>query len=114
VISYLVSQRTREMGIRMALGATRNDVLRLVLRQGMHPVILGAALGLLFSAIASSIVHAFLVLPGVPDVLFGVSFLDPLSFVSLSCLLTAVALLASYIPARRAMHVDPMVALRYE
>jgi len=114
VISYLVSQRTREIGIRMALGATRAGVLRLVLRQGMHPVVLGAVLGFVFSAIASSVVHAFLVLPGVPDVLFGASFLDPFSFVSLSCLLTAVALLASYIPARRAMYVDPVVALRYE
>jgi predicted permease len=114
VISYLVSQRTREIGIRMALGATRADVLNLILRQGMHPVIIGAALGLLLSATASSVVHAFLVLPGAPDALFGVSFLDPLSFVSLSCFLTAVALLASYIPARRAMRVDPMAALRYE
>jgi predicted permease len=112
VISYLVSQRTREIGIRMALGATKADVLNLILRQGMHPVIIGAALGLLLSATASSVVHAFLVLPGAPDALFGVSFLDPLSFVSLSCLLTAVALLASYIPARRAMRVDPMAALR--
>ena len=114
VMAYLVGQRTREIGIRMALGATRTDVLRLVLRQGMHPVIFGATLGLVFSAAASSIVHAFLVLPGAPDVLFGVSFLDPLSFVSLSCFLTAVAMLASYIPARRAMRVDPVVALRYE
>ncbi len=114
VISYLVSQRTREIGIRMALGATKADVLNLILRQGMHPVIIGAALGLLLSATASSVVHAFLVFPGAPDALFGVSFLDPLSFVGLSCLLTAVALLASYIPARRAMRVDPMAALRYE
>ena len=68
----------------MALGATRTNVWSLILRQGMQPVIVGAFLGLLFSAIASSVVHAFLVLPGAPDVLFGVSFLDPLSFVSLS------------------------------
>jgi macrolide transport system ATP-binding/permease protein len=114
VISYLVSQRTREIGIRMALGATKADVLNLILRQGMHPVIIGAALGLLLSATASSVVHAFLALPGAPDALFGVSFLDPLSFVSLSCFLTAVALLASYIPARRAMRVDPITALRYQ
>jgi ABC-type antimicrobial peptide transport system permease subunit len=113
VMAYLVGQRTREIGIRIALGATRTDVLRLVLRQGMHPVIIGTGLGLLFSAIASTVVHAFLVLPGTPDVLFGVSFLDPLSFVT-SCFLTAVAMLASYIPARRAMRVDPMAALRYE
>ena len=114
VISYLVSQRMREIGIRMALGATKADVLNLILRQGMHPVIVGAALGLLLSATASSVVHAFLAFPGAPDALFGVSFLDPLSFVSLSCFLTAVALLASYIPARRAMRVDPIAALRYQ
>jgi len=98
----------------MALSATKADVLNLILRQGMHPVIIGAVLGLLLSATASSVVHAFLVFPGAPDALFGVSFLDPLSFVGLSCLLTAVALLPSYIPARRAMRVDSMVALRYE
>jgi len=98
----------------MALSATKADVLNLILRQGMHPVIIGAALGLLLSATASNVVHAFLVFPGAPDALFGVSFLDPLSIVGLSCLLTAVALLPSYIPARRAMRVDSMVALRYE
>jgi len=114
VMAYLVSQRTREIGIRMALGATRADVLRLILRQGMRPVIIGAGLGLLLSAAASSFVHSFLVFPGSPDMLFGVSFLDPASFVGLSCLLAAVALLASYIPARRAMKTDPIVALRYE
>ena len=114
VMAYLVSQRTREIGIRMALGATRADVLRLILSQGMRPVAIGATLGLLLSAVASSAVHALLVFPGSPDMLFGVSFLDPVSFVGLSCFLGAVALLASYIPARRAMKVDPMAALRYE
>ncbi len=114
VMAYLVSQRTREIGIRMALGATRKDVLRLILGQGMRPVSIGATLGLLLSAVASSAVHALLVFPGSPDMLFGVSFLDPVSFVGLSCFLGAVALLASYIPARRAMKVDPMAALRYE
>lgn len=114
VMAYLVSQRTREIGIRMALGATRSDVLRLILRQGMRPVLIGATLGLLLSAVASSGVHALLVFPGTPDMLFGVSFLDPASFLGLSCFLGGVALLASYIPARRAMQVDPMAALRYE
>jgi predicted permease len=114
VIAFLVSQRTREIGIRMALGATRTDVLRLILSQGMRPVVFGASLGLLLSFGASIAVHAFLVFPGVPDVLFGVSFFDPLSFVGLTCFLGCVALLASFIPARRAMRVDPMAALRYE
>ena len=114
VMAYLVSQRTREIGIRMALGATRRDVLSLILRQGIHPVMVGASLGLLLSVAASSVVHAFLVFPGSPDMLFGVSFLDPSSFVGLTCFLAGVALFASYIPARRAAKVDPMVALRYE
>ena len=114
VIAYLVSQRTREIGIRIALGATRPDILSLILRQGIRPVIVGASVGLVLSAATSSIVHAFLVFPGSPDMLFGVSFLDPASFVGLPCFLAGVALLASYIPARRAAKVDPMVALRYE
>jgi len=114
VVAYLVSQRTREIGIRMALGATRSGVLRLILRQSMSPVAIGAGIGFVFSIAASSALHAILVLPGVPDVLFGVSFLDPEVFVGLSLFLAAVALTASYIPARRAMRVDPMAALRYE
>jgi ABC-type antimicrobial peptide transport system permease subunit len=114
VMAYLVSQRTREIGIRMALGASRADVVSLILRQGIRPVIVGSSIGLLLSAAASSIVHAFLVFPGSPDMLFGGSFLDPASFVGLPCFLAAVALLASYVPARRASKVDPMVALRYE
>ena len=114
VIAFLVSQRTREIGIRMALGATRADVLRLILSQGMRPVVFGASLGLLLSLGTSIMVHAFLSFPGVPDVLFGASFFDPLSFVGLTCLLGCVALLASIIPARKALRVDPMAALRYE
>jgi predicted permease len=114
VVAYLVSQRTREIGIRMALGATRGGVLRLILRQSMRPVAIGAGIGFVLSIAASSALHAFLVLPGVPDVLFGVSFLDPEVFLGLSLFLAAVALTASYIPARRAMRVDPMAALRYE
>jgi len=114
VVAYLVSQRTREIGIRMALGATRGGVLRLILRQSMRPVAIGACIGFVLSVAASSALHAFLVLPGVPDVLFGLSFLDPEVFVGLSLFLAGVALAASYIPARRAMRVDPMAALRYE
>jgi putative ABC transport system permease protein len=114
VIAFSVSQRTREIGIRMALGANRADVLRLILRQGMRPVIVGGSLGLIFSMAASTAVHAFLVFPGVPDVLFGESFFDPLSFVGLTCFLGFVALLAGFIPARKAMRIDPMEALRSE
>jgi macrolide transport system ATP-binding/permease protein len=114
VIAFLVSQRTREIGIRMALGASRADILRLILSQGMRPVVFGASLGFLLSLAASTAIHAFLVFPGVPDVLFGASFFDPVSFLGLTFFLGCVALLASLIPARKAMRVDPMAALRYE
>jgi putative ABC transport system permease protein len=112
VVAYLVSQRTREIGIRMALGSTRAGVLRLILSQSMRPVAIGAGLGFAFAVSFSSLLHAFLVLPGAPDLLFGGSFLDPEVFAGLSCLLASVALLASYIPARKAMRVEPMNALR--
>lgn len=114
VMAFLVSQRTREIGIRMALGATRTDVLRLILGQGMRPVVFGASVGLLLAFAASTAIHAFLVFPGAPDVLFGMSFLDPATFIGLTSFLACVAILASLIPAQRAMRVDPMAALRYE
>jgi predicted permease len=114
VMAFLVSQRTREIGIRMALGATRADVLQLILSQGMRPVIFGASLGLLLSLAASTAIHAFLVFPRAPDVLFGMSFFDPGTFIGLTCFLGGTALLASLIPAQKAMRVDPMAALRHE
>jgi ABC-type antimicrobial peptide transport system permease subunit len=114
VIAFLVSHRTREIGIRMALGASRADILRLILSQGMRPVVFGASLGFLLSLAASTAIHAFLVFPGVPDVLFGASFFDPVRFLGLTFFLGCVALLASLIPTRKAMRVDPMAALRYE
>jgi putative ABC transport system permease protein len=105
VLSYSVSQRRREMGIRIAIGAKRGDVLRLVLGQGARAAILGIALGIA-AALALTRLMASL--------LFGVSAADPLTFLAVALLLTLVALAASYIPARRAMRVDPMVALRHE
>ncbi len=114
VMAFLVSQRTREIGIRMALGATRSEVLRLILSQGMRPVVFGASLGLLLSLAAATATHAFLIFPGVPDMLFGISFFDPATFIGLTCFLGGIALLASFVPAQRAMRVDPMAALRYE
>jgi putative ABC transport system permease protein len=105
VMNYLVSQRIREFGIRVAVGATEGDVLRLVLRQAAVLVAAGLGLGLLGSAMLARLITGLL---------YGVSALDPLTFVAVSLLLSAVALLASYIPARRATRVDPLTALRYE
>jgi putative ABC transport system permease protein len=105
VVAYSVSQRTNEIGIRMALGATRKDVLRLVLRYGAGLAFIGAALGFIASLAATR---------ALTSMLFDVSATDPQTFLMVAALLMAVVLGASYIPARRAAKVDPMVALRYE
>lgn len=105
VVSYSVTQRTRELGIRMALGAQRRDVFRLVLRKGLILVAWGGAIGLIACYWLSRLVS---------NQLYGVSPNDPATLISVAVLLGAVALLASYVPARRATKVDPLVALRYE
>ena len=105
VMSYSVSWRTQEIGIRMALGAKRTDVLRMVVRQGMTMTLIGLALGLI-GVVALSRVMA--------GMLYGVSPTDPLTFTGVSIVLLVVALLACLIPARRATRVDPIVALRSE
>jgi predicted permease len=105
VISYLVSQRTNEIGIRIALGAQQRDVLRLMLGEGMKMALLGVSIGI---AVALGLTHLM------ANILFGVSATDPLTFLGVATLLVVVALLACWIPARRATRVDPLVALRYE
>jgi predicted permease len=105
VISYLVGQQTREIGIRMALGAQRKDVLHLILGAGVKTALLGIGIGIAAAVGLTRLMSGML---------YGVTATDPLTFVGVAVLLVAVALFACYVPARRAMRMDPMVALRYE
>jgi putative ABC transport system permease protein len=105
VMAYSVSQRTAEIGLRVALGAQRAHVLQLVLGQGVKLTLLGVAIGF---GVAWALTRLLV------SLLFGVSATDPATFASISFLLVSIALLACFLPARRALTVDPMVALRYE
>ena len=105
VMSYAVAQRTNEIGIRLALGAQTKDVLSLIIKQGLQLILLGLAIGLL---------GAFALMKIISGLLFGVTTKDPFTFVAVAVVLTFIALLACYVPARRATRVDPLEALRYE
>ena len=105
VISFMVTERTQEIGIRLALGAQRQDILAIVLGQGLRLVIAGAAAGLIGAVIIAELMATLL---------YGVRPTDPLTFVGVAFVFLGVALLACYLPARRAMRVNPMIALRYE
>jgi ABC-type antimicrobial peptide transport system permease subunit len=105
VVSYAVSRRIREMGIRLVLGATGSDLRRMILKQAMRPVVIGVLIGIAGAAAVSRILEG---------VLFGISALDPLAFLGAALCLIAVALAASLAPARRALRADPLTTLRYE
>jgi ABC-type antimicrobial peptide transport system permease subunit len=105
VLAYSVAQRTREIGVRIALGATRGKILMMVLGQGLITVAIGVAIGLAGSLLLTRTMRSML---------FEVSPNDPVTIVGITLLVTVIAMLASYIPARRATRVDPMIALRYE
>jgi ABC-type antimicrobial peptide transport system permease subunit len=105
VLSYMVGQRTKEIGVRMALGAQKFDVLRMVLKDGARMTLVGIVLGLVGSLGLTRLIRSML---------YGVKPNDPLTFISVAALLCAIAMLACYIPARKAMQVDPIEALRHE
>jgi len=104
-LSYIVRARTGEIGLRMALGASQREVLSLVLRRGLAVVAMGLFIGLIGSAALTRFLSTLL---------FGVTPTDPLTFVSVACAITATAMMAAYLPARRASKVDPIVGLRHE
>jgi putative ABC transport system permease protein len=104
-MSYAVQQRTHEIGIRLALGAQARDVLRLMVNQGMKLALIGLSIGLISSFALTRLMK---------DLLFNVSVYDPLTFIAIAVLLALIALLAGWLPARRATKVDPLVTLRYE
>jgi ABC-type antimicrobial peptide transport system permease subunit len=104
-VSYVVVLRTHEVGIRMAIGANKRDILALMIRESTRPVVAGLLLGMVLAAGASRLLRG---------VLYGITTVDAISFACASFLFLAIALVATWLPSRRAMRVDPLVALRYE
>jgi ABC-type antimicrobial peptide transport system permease subunit len=111
VLAYAVSQRTREIGIRMALGASQTDVMKMVIRQGMTLAVIGVLLGLGGAYALAKYLESWMQLS---KMLYGIKSNDPLTYGVMAASLTVVALIACYLPARRATKVDPMIALRCE
>jgi hypothetical protein len=114
VMAYVVSQRTQEIGVRIALGATPGRILRGIGTEGLRPVVVGMVAGLGGGAALSLVLHRTLAFPGSIDFLYGVSFYDPFTFFAITVFLITVSLTASLGPALNAIKVDPLVALRYE
>jgi macrolide transport system ATP-binding/permease protein len=114
VVSHLVSQRTREIGIRMALGAARWDIIEVVGSQTFRPVAWGAGVGLLGAFGVSGLLHALIVMPDSPDLTYGAGAFDPVTFLGVLSILGAVLVVAAFVPMRRAMLVEPALALRNE
>ena len=108
VISYSVAQRVHEIGIRMALGAKKRNIFRMVIGQGLRLTLFGLAIGTITALILARLLSSF------SQLLYGVGTKDPLTFTAVSLLLAGVAILACFIPARRATHLDPMIALRHD
>jgi len=104
-VAYSATQRTREIGVRMALGAQVSEVRQMFLRQGLWLTAIGIGIGIAIALMVTRVMSAFL---------FGVSLVDPLTYVAVACLLAAMTLVATYLPARRASQIDPVVALRAE
>ncbi len=105
VTTYAVTRRTREIGIRVALGARRADIIRMVIREGLSLTLFGSAVGLMVAAVVSRVLVTFL---------FGIPPIDPVTFISTTVLFAVIGLAACYVPVRRATHIDPTEALRYE